>query len=439
MLLRSLPASPTLSRCLPVYRSLARRILRSPGWPEVVQGPLLAVTLVVAFLALWQPRHSEMNLGAALVWQLWWTLLPFFTLLAARGWCAVCPFAALGDLAQRRRSSPLPPPPGWLRRWGQGIAAAALALLGFLFLLLSLESSGVTTAAFLALFALGAAITGLLWRGRVWCRYLCPVGLLLGLYSRLSWLRLESVGLSGRLATREGARRCPLFTSPLSAQRVQDCVLCTSCLRVPGGEAVEPRATVPDLRAQKLSSASAVAVSILMGLLLADALRMTPLYLRYMARAVPALGGRYELAMALGIAAVLLLLVLVVAGAATVPATGEDLWTRFGRLGMALLPLALSAQLALSSQHLMVTGDVLRNLVSELGLVEPGHMPPADAYLFLWPMKLLQETMLALGAGVSIWFLLSKPRLLGLLPAALAISLALLLVVLFLQPMSVTC
>ena len=416
------------------------RLLRWRHFPRILQWPFLIAATVVAFLATETPRHSEINVGAALVWQFWWALLPFFTLAVARAWCGLCPFAALGDLVQRFRPSPLPPPPLLVRRIGPWVGTASLTCLGFAFLLLSLENNGRLTAVLLGVFALAATTTALLWRGRAWCRYLCPVGLLLGLYSRLAWLRLEPVGKSGRRATSAGARHCPLFTSTLAPRRAQDCVLCSSCLHVPDSKSVAVRLKVPSLSGQWLPPAESAAVSLLMGLMLVDSLRMTPLYSWYMARAVPLLGGRYEMAMALGLAALVGALLLLQVGLSLHGGGGKpSFWGRFGHLSLVLLPLVLATQLALSAQHLMATGDVIRNLAAELELVPPGHMPPADAYTFLLPMKLLQWAMLGLGGAVSFHL---SPRGAGQrrrVSTAVSALVALSLLAVFVEPMSVAC
>ena len=416
------------------------RLLRWRHFPGILQWPFLIAATAVAFLATETPRHSEMNVGAALVWQFWWTLLPFFTIVAARGWCGLCPFAALGDLVQRLRLSPLPPPPLLLRRIGPWVGTASLTCLGFAFLILSLENNGRLTAALLAAFVVLVTATALLWKGRAWCRYLCPVGLLLGLYSRLAWLRLEPVGESGRRAASAGARHCPLFTSTLAPRRAQDCVLCSSCLRVPGSKSVAVRLKVPSLSSQSLPPAESATVSLLMGLLLVDALRMTPLYSRYMARAVPLLGGRYEMAMALGLVAVVVALLLLQVGLSLHGGGGKlPFWSRFGHLSLVLLPLVLVTQLALSAQHLMATGDVIRNLAAELEFVPPGHMPPTDAYTFLWPMKLLQWGMLGLGGAVSFHLSPREEDQRRRVSTVMSALVALLLLAVFVEPMSVAC
>jgi hypothetical protein len=416
--------------------AVLERLLRWRAFPGAVQWPLVVVVALLVVASLRVPRHAELNPGAAVVWQLWWAVLPFVILLTARLWCAVCPFPALGDAVQRFRTAPLPPPA--LRRGGPWAAALGLGALGVLFLLLHVETSGPLTGALLVAFAAAVIGAAFLWQRRAWCRYLCPLGLMVGLYSRLGWLRLGT--RDGGRESAATARDCPVFSSALAARRAHDCVLCGVCLRERGGAAVEVRVGRPSPTAPSLTAAEAVAVSMLLGLLLADALRMIPVYLGYMAWAVGLLGGRYEIAMALGIGAVMAAVLVVHAAAARVLGGGETFAQSFARLSLLWLPVVLAAHLALSAQHLLAAGDVLQNLGAELGLVRPGHMPPAEVYASVWPMKALQGAMLALGALAAL-FLVRRlvPGRQGYAWGAAGVLPALPLVVIFVQPMTVAC
>ena len=394
---------------------------------------------LVVFLALRPPSHAEVNPGAAILWQLWWPLLPFVVLLTARLWCAVCPIPALGEMARLpyRRSRPFPPPQ--LRRIGPWLATALLSSLSFAFLLFSLEINGRLTALLCVVFALGAAAAAVFWRGRPFCRYLCPLGLMVGLYSRLAWLRLGPADKLRRKTAAAAARRCPLFTSPVAARRAQDCVLCAACLQEKEGGAVAVHLEAPALTRPALLSAEAVAVTLLLGALLADALRMTPPYLRYMAWALPLLDWNYRLAMGLGMAGVIGALLGGQVAAALIWGRRNSFWQSFGRLSLAWLPLALTAQLALSAQHLLAAGTVFQNLAAELALVSPGHMPPTDAYSFLWPLKGLQWVLLVAGAIAALALARRAPESRSIAYLAAAVLPALALLVIFREPMSVAC
>ena len=415
-------------------------LLRWRAFPRVFQWLLAAVVAVLLLLALRTVRHAELNPGAAIVWQLWWPILPFLILLTARLWCAVCPFPLLSDaahLVHRGRQAPYPSPR--LRRAGPWLAAALLALLGLAFLLFSLESNATLTALLLIAFALAAMAGGLLWRGRAFCRYFCPLGMMAGFYSRLAWLRLGPRSAEERKAAAASAHRCPLFTSPLSPRQAQDCTLCATCLQEPGGEAVSVRLGAPSLSGPALSSAEAVAVTLLLGLLLADALRMTPLYLQYIVRALPLFGGSYQASLAVGIVGVTGALVAGQVAAALYLGRRGEFWASFARLSLVWLPLVLATHLALSAQHLLAADTVFQNLAAELTLVSPGHMPPTDAYSFLWSMKGIQWALLLVGGVVALQLARRSPE--GSSKAYLAATVvpALLLLAIFREPMSVAC
>ncbi len=80
---------------------------------------------------------------------------------------------------------------------------------------------------FLAVVALNAI------RGRFWCRYLCPLGALLGLASKLAWLR-RTVG-GGCTECRSCARACPTGTIDAVhgfGSDPAECIMCLECVPV---------------------------------------------------------------------------------------------------------------------------------------------------------------------------------------------------------------
>ena len=94
------PPPEPAGRNLLAYRPVAR-LLRSRWYPGVLQWAAVAVFAVVVYQLLLGPDSAHDNLGTALVWVLWWPLIPIIFVALGRFWCAVCPFGKLSDLVQR--------------------------------------------------------------------------------------------------------------------------------------------------------------------------------------------------------------------------------------------------------------------------------------------------------------------------------------------------
>ncbi len=94
--------------------------------------------------------------------------------------------------------------------------------------------SGLTVLLFVAVLALNTV------RARFWCRYLCPLGALLGLVSKVSWLRRATNDRC--IACGRCARACP--TGTIDAARAfasdpSECLMCLECAPACAQEAQE--------------------------------------------------------------------------------------------------------------------------------------------------------------------------------------------------------
>ncbi|HEU5318674.1 MAG TPA: 4Fe-4S binding protein [Chloroflexota bacterium] len=374
-------------------RPVARALPRTwAGWARALQGGTGLALAGALALALRHPVRAESNVGATSIWLLWWPLVPFLALAAGRLWCAVCPFAGLSDAA------------GWLadrlhirrRAPGRGLRAAAgvwlplsMVLLGVAFLALGLEMSGPMTVLVVGVFAAGSVGLALAVHGRAWCRYACPLGASLGLYAAFARWRLAPAAL----APGAGAApvRCPAFLNPRRDVDPQHCQLCARCLDA--GSATITGGAAPHRPLDGATAALAVALT---GVLLADTVRMTPVFLSYVDVGLAVLGpAGYRVAVAL-----LPVLGAGVAALAVLPAAWRGASWRDA--AQRLVPVALAAQLGLSLQHLAGSGwPTLQGLLIELlPLPWDGHIPPSDAYTVMPALKALQLGLLAVALGV---------------------------------------
>jgi polyferredoxin len=215
-------------------------------YPQLAVFIVMLVGYIFAILAglIGTPEGSH-NFSIVFVWIAWWAILILVAVpVFGRGWCAVCPIPLPGEWLQR--GAILTPPdkrPKWLnRRWPRALRNIWLQNISFL--LLALFSSvllttpnitGVVLAAMLFA-ALGLSIV---FERRSFCRYLCPVGGFIGLYSQTAPLELR-IKDKQICATCEGkpcyngsaaGYGCPWDVFPGGLTKNSYCGLCMECIR----------------------------------------------------------------------------------------------------------------------------------------------------------------------------------------------------------------
>jgi len=215
-------------------------------WPQLAVLILMLAGYLFAILAglIGTPVGSH-NFSIVFVWIAWWATLilvavPFF----GRGWCAVCPIPLPGEWLQR--GAIVAPPdkkPKWLSlRWPRGLRNIWLQNISFL--LLALFSSVLLTTPNIT----GIVLAGMLFAAiglsavferRSFCRYLCPVGGFIGLYSQTAPIELRikdkqvCVKCEGKPCYNGSADGygCPWDVFPGGLAKNSYCGLCMECIR----------------------------------------------------------------------------------------------------------------------------------------------------------------------------------------------------------------
>lgn len=97
--------------------------------------------------------------------------------------------------------------------------------------------------------ALVVIIMANLWRPRFFCRYVCPLGAMLGLASRISWWRPTLIE-SKCSKCQKCAGKCQAAADPQDGLRAGECVMCLNCLETcPEGALVFKAASQPPSKA----------------------------------------------------------------------------------------------------------------------------------------------------------------------------------------------
>jgi 4Fe-4S binding protein len=215
-------------------------------WPQLAVSIVMLAGYVFAIVAgiIGTPVGSH-NFSIVFIWIAWWAILilvavPFF----GRGWCAVCPIPLPGEWLQR--GAVLNPPgkkpkrlnlrwPKALRNiWLQNISFLLLALFSSV-LLTTPNLTGIVLAAML----FGAIGLSMVFERRAFCRYLCPVGGFIGLYSQAAPIELRikdkqvCVACEGKPCYNGSTNGygCPWDVFPAGLTKNTYCGLCMECIR----------------------------------------------------------------------------------------------------------------------------------------------------------------------------------------------------------------
>ncbi|MDZ4347841.1 MAG: cupredoxin domain-containing protein, partial [Candidatus Binatia bacterium] len=192
------PHPQTLRAGLDLFRfSWIKRIFDWRSFQFALIIPGLAASILVILTGFWGTPIGAKNFSMISVWVLWWGVLVVFLLpFAARAWCAACPVPAAGEWFSRgafveRASRSFSLGFSWPRqlrnRWLINIGLTLILLLGLI-----ITTRPWVTALLILSLILAAATFHFFFERRAFCRYICPIGGFLGLYSMVSPLELRS-------------------------------------------------------------------------------------------------------------------------------------------------------------------------------------------------------------------------------------------------------
>ena len=230
-------------------------LVRIPGvkpllvsrWPQLILRAVALGGFVFAILTgLLGTPVGNRNFSIVVIWIAWWAALILLAVpLLGRGWCSICPIpmpgewaqnkAVLGPIDSKKSNSVGRRWPKALRNiWLQNGAFTLLAV----FSILILTRPSITAWLLLALLLVSAGVS-LLYERRTFCRYLCPVGGFIGLYSQLApvELRVEDTSICASHKEKscytgnDAGYGCPWGIFPAGMVKNTNCGLCMECLR----------------------------------------------------------------------------------------------------------------------------------------------------------------------------------------------------------------
>ena len=207
-------------------------LTRRPDFPRVLRWSTVPLFLVVSLYTLFGPTVD--NAANLAVWTLWWPALLLTAFFFARGWCSYCPLEAIAAFVGAK-ARVIREPPRWLKRGGPALSLAALVTILLIEAATGMFAWPLATGLLLLGLLIATVAGDLLLGRRGWCKYLCPLGRLVSIVSRISLLEMHSNlnVCTSRCQVDDCIKEkgCPMGLHPTGIDNSDHCVLCLNCVR----------------------------------------------------------------------------------------------------------------------------------------------------------------------------------------------------------------
>jgi transcriptional regulator with GAF, ATPase, and Fis domain len=226
--------------------------LKSKFYPlglQVFSSIFLVITL---FMLLLGHEDGLLNFANIFFWSAGLFGMYLITFFSGRFLCGICPFAAAGDLVGRLKNYNLQVPK-ILVSYGKYITIGFILFVFWFEGVTSIPRSSTLTAYLIMFILLGAMVSGFIFERRVWCRYVCPLGGLLGVYSfsSITSLRANRSVCLNKCETHDCylgtqiTKGCPMYLHPYGLENNRDCVLCMNCYKNCGHSSISVNLQIP--------------------------------------------------------------------------------------------------------------------------------------------------------------------------------------------------
>jgi ferredoxin len=256
---------------------LIRKFVTWRYFRHVFIVPTLLIFFAIIYLGFFDIQDGQRNIATVFTWTLWWSLIIFTLILAGRFWCMMCPFAAIGDFAQKFISLNKKLPQ-WLQN--MNMQTVGFLILTWAFTIMAFGSSPLTTAVVILIILTAAVVFSMIYQRRSFCRHLCPIGAVIGIYSMVSPIELRSCN-KGRCDVHKKktcVEACPMLESPEEMDNNIYCNFCMKCQPACPSKNIglRLRSFGKDIYASfRKSRAEAFAALFLLGVVIVETLAMT--------------------------------------------------------------------------------------------------------------------------------------------------------------------
>ncbi len=223
---------------------LEKFIYRHKNKLALVHMAMFIFFLVVLFIPpfLPEPMHGASPLNnftefsLFIMWGVWFPLVFVSVIFSGRSWCGLlCPLGAASEWANKvglQRTIPR-----WVR-W-EGTPIVSFIIVTILGQTVDVRDQASAMTEIFGLTLLFALFIGFVYgkKKRAWCRHMCPIGLLLGVFSRIGAVQFAPKHRRPGNDTYTEHGICPTMIAVSQKQESRHCIECFRCVKPssPGG------------------------------------------------------------------------------------------------------------------------------------------------------------------------------------------------------------
>lgn len=193
---------------------------------------LFIYAIVLGFMA---PTKAENSFTTMLFWSFFW---PFFMVITlstfGRLFCGICPHAFVGKYLSKIGLNKTPPK--WLKQPMIGVLLLFFGWWGVYYMYPSAYKTPLSSAIFFSVMSLLAFGFFFVYKEMSYCKYICPIGTLTRVFSKISFTWLGTYASSCQSCkTFECSKACTYGLKPFSFDHkvsMGDCTLCMDCTQV---------------------------------------------------------------------------------------------------------------------------------------------------------------------------------------------------------------
>lgn len=404
---------------------LVKKMIRHRAFQFVIQLPNAVIFIFIIIAGIWGTQLGDKNFATVITWLVWWAVIIFTFLFLSRTWCMACPLVSIAEWLQRGRLWKVGNRLFTLnRKWPRilrnfWVPTVFFIVLTWMFLNIGLAENPLYTALVsLGLFIVPAILISLIFQRRTFCRYVCPIGGVIGAYSMTAPLEIRNRSDKVCRSCKDkscyrGSEKgygCPMFIMPQTMETNTYCTMCTECIKTCPNDnvALNIRPFMSDLwKTRKLGIDVAMIVIIMLGITVFQTLEMLEPWTDISDALTEATGlGEHVILtvsyLALGVIAPIIIFAIWSLVTKLISGNIAKLRSIFIGFSFAFLPIALSSHMA-------------HNLVHFLGEAPPATVPViSDPFGWGWnlfgtanlileplleadPLHILQMTLIAIG------------------------------------------